>query len=254
MTVMNSVESTTSLQGKYCLITGGSRGLGRAICLAFAKAGASVAFTYSRHDDDAQETEALLEPFVKPIIYKGSVADATHVSATSKDLLQRWPQVDILVNNAGINQMLPLALLDEEDWDKVIAVNLKGPYLFSRAIVKGMIKNKQGSILNIGSFASERFVESPLHYAAAKSGLRGLTEALALEVGKYNVRVNLLSPGLLTEGLSIMVPQHRQKEYIQQTALGQLGNVDDVAAFACFLVSDDNTYMTGAKLVSDGGL
>ncbi len=251
---MTSVESTISLKGKHCLVTGGSRGLGRALCLAFAKAGAQVAFTYSKHDDDAQETETLLTQFSKPVIYKGSVEDANHVSATTKDLLQRWPRVDILVNNAGINQMLPLALLDEEDWDKVIAVNLKGPYLFSRAIVKGMIKNRQGSILNIGSFASERFIESPLHYAAAKSGLRGLTESLALEVGKYNIRVNLLSPGLLNEGLSIMVPQHRQKEYIQQAALGKLGNVEDVAAFACFLVSDENTYMTGAKLVSDGGL
>ena len=113
-----------------------------------------------------------------------------------------WGGIDVLVNNAGINQVLPIALLEEADWDAVMDVNVKGAYLFSRAALKPMIRARRGHILNIGSFASERMIEAPVHYAAAKSALRGFTEALAREVGRYNIQVNLLAPGLLDAGLS----------------------------------------------------
>ncbi len=245
----------TRLDGKRCLITGGSRGLGRAIGRAFARAGARIAFTYSRRDADAEEAAAEIERAgCKPLVYKGSVADSAHVKATVNDLLQKWSGIDVLINNAGITQIVPIALLEEDDWDDVINVNLKGAYLFSRAVLKSMIRARSGHILSIGSFASERVIEAPVHYAAAKSGLRGFTEALAREVGRYGIRVNLLAPGLLDVGLGKMLLPHRIAEYLDQCALGRLGTADEVAAAAAFLVCDDNRFMTGAKVVLDGGL
>ncbi len=117
-----------------------------------------------------------------------------------------------------------------------------------------MIRARAGHVLNIGSFTSERLVDVSAHYAASKSALRGLTEALAREVGRYDIKVNLLAPGLLDSGLGKLLPQHRIAEYVGQCALGRLGTAEEVAALALFLVSDDNTFMTGAKLVADGGL
>jgi 3-oxoacyl-[acyl-carrier protein] reductase len=244
-----------SLEGKRCLVTGGSRGLGRAICLAFARAGARVAFTYSKRDDDADEARDLIAASgAQPLVFKGSVADGKHAQSTVAAVLAAWGGVDVLINNAGITQIVPMSLLDEADWDDVINVNLKGAYLFSRAVLKPMIRAKRGHIVSIGSFASERVIESPVHYAASKSALRGFTEALAREVGRYNIAVNLVSPGLLDVGLGKMLLPHRISEYVAQSSLGRLGKADEVAEAIAFLVSDENSFMTGAKIVLDGGL
>ncbi|MDH5680651.1 MAG: SDR family oxidoreductase [Spirochaetota bacterium] len=248
------MEKKLSLKGKNCLITGGSRGLGRALCVDFAKSGANIAFTYSKHDEDAGECREILAQYSEPLVFKGSVADGDHVKDTVKSLMDSWGKIDVLVNNAAINQMLPLALLEENDWDDLMDINLKGCYLYSRAVIRFMIRQKKGHILNVGSFSSERFIESPIHYAGSKSGLRGLTESLALEVGKHNILVNLIAPGILTEGMSTIVPHHRVKEYEEQSAMGRLASTEEITPMARFLVSDKNTFMTGAKIVCDGGL
>ncbi len=241
--------------GKRCLVTGGSRGLGLEIGLALAREGARVAFTYSKDDGAAAEARAKIAAAgSEPLVFKGSVADAAHVRKTVEEIVAAWGGVDVLVNNAGINQILPIALLEEEDWDLVMDVNVKGVYLFSRAALRHMIKARSGRILNIGAFSSERIIESPIHFAASKSALRGLTEALAREVGRYSIAVNLLAPGLLDSGMATMLPQHRLDEYVSQCALGRTTTAAEVAKAAVFLVSDDNTFMTGAKVVLDGGL
>jgi len=243
------------LVGKRCLVTGGSRGLGLALCKAFARHGAKVAFTFSTNTDDAAHARAeIAAAGCEPLVFQGSVADAAHVKATIGELVKAWGGIDVLVNNAGVTQILPIALLEEADWDHVMDVNVKGAYLYSRAALRSMIRAKRGQILNIGSFASERVIEAPVHYAAAKSALRGLTEALAREVGRYNIQVNLLSPGLLDCGLAQMLPKHRIDEYLAQASLGRLGTAAEVAELAVFLVSDDNTFMAAAKIVADGGL
>jgi NAD(P)-dependent dehydrogenase (short-subunit alcohol dehydrogenase family) len=245
------------LESKRCLVTGGSRGLGRAICRAFVEHGARLAFTYANDDEDATETESLIAratPDAEVRLFKGDVADATHARAVVAALREAWGGIDVLVNNAGITQVLPISLLEEDDWDLVMNVNVKGPYLFSRAALRDMIKNKSGRILNIGNFASERVIEAPIHYAASKSALRGMTEALAREVGRYGIAVNLLAPGMLTEGMSLGLPQHRRQEYINQCPAGRLGDPRDIAELAAFIVSDANTFMSGAKIVADGGL
>jgi NAD(P)-dependent dehydrogenase (short-subunit alcohol dehydrogenase family) len=245
-------DTPLRLAGKRCLVTGGSRGLGRAICEAFVAAGARVAFTYRTDTEDAEAARAALGPAA--LVFRGNVADAAHVKATVAAVVAAWGGVDILVNNAGITQILPIALLEEADFDAVMAVNVKGPYLMSRAVLRSMIRARAGHILNIGSFASERVIEAPVHYAAAKSALRGMTEALAREVGRYNIKVNLLAPGLLDCGLARMLPKHRVQEYLSQSSLGRLGTAREVAALAAFLVSDDNSFMAAAKIVADGGL
>ena len=245
----------TSLAGKRCLVTGGSRGLGRAICEAFVAAGARVAFTFRTDTRDAADATARLSELgAEPLVFQGNVADAAHVKDTVAAVTAAWGGIDILVNNAGITQILPIALLEEADFDAVMAVNVKGPYLMSRAVLRSMIRARSGHILNIGSFASERVIEAPVHYAAAKSALRGMTEALAREVGRYNIKVNLLSPGLLDCGLARMLPKHRTQEYLSQSSLGRLGTAKEVADLATFLVSDDNSFMAAAKIVADGGL
>jgi len=230
--------------------------LGRAIGLALSRAGAKVAFTYSTHDLDAEEAAALMADAGEspPLVFKGSVDDAAHVKTTIKAVREAWGGLDVLVNNAGLTQVLPIALLEEEDWDRVMSVNVKGAYLFSRAALKAMIKARSGHILNIGNFASERIIEAPVHYAAAKSALRGFTEALAREVGRYGVAVNLVAPGLLDQGLSQMLPQHRLVEYTEQCPAGRLAKVEEVAEMITFLVSSENSFMTGAKIAIDGGL
>ena len=244
------------LAGKRCLITGGSRGLGLAMGLAFVRQGARVAFTFSRNQADADEARMQLAEAGggEPLVFQGSVADAVHAAAVVKQVTAAWGGVDVLVNNAGISQVLPIALLEEADWDAMMDINVKGAYLFSRAVLRPMIRAKGGRILSIGAFTSERVIEASVHYAAAKSALRGFTEALAREVGRYGITVNLLAPGLLDVGLARMLPQHRLNEYRGQAALGRLGTAEEIAALAVFLASDDSGGITGAKLVADGGL
>jgi 3-oxoacyl-[acyl-carrier protein] reductase len=243
------------LDGQRCLVTGGSRGLGRALCEAFAAAGARIAFTYSRDTRDADATAGRLRELgAEPLVFCGSVADARHARDTVAAVSAAWGGIDVLVNNAGVTQVLPIGLLDEADWDLVMDVNVKGAYLFSRAALRPMIRARSGHILMIGSFASERVIEAPVHYAAAKSALRGFTEALAREVGRYDIKVNLLAPGLLDVGLAQTLPRHRLDDYLSQCALGRLGTASEIAAIATFLVSPDNSFMAGAKIVADGGV
>jgi NAD(P)-dependent dehydrogenase (short-subunit alcohol dehydrogenase family) len=246
---------TARLDGKRCLVTGGSRNLGRAICLALARAGARVAFTFHERQDGADETRRLLEAAgTEPLVFQGSVADRVHVVATVKAVEGAWGGVDVLVNNAALTQVLPIALLEEDEWDAVMDTNVKGPYLFSRAALRSMIRAKKGHILNVGSFGADRVLEAPVHYAASKAALVGFSMALAKEVGRYGVAVNCLVPGLLEAGLSERLPRHRVDSYVAQAALRRLGTLEEVADFAAWLVSDDNSFMTGGQVVIDGGL
>jgi 3-oxoacyl-[acyl-carrier protein] reductase len=245
----------TSLEGKRCLVTGGSRNLGRAICLALGRAGARVAFTYKERDDEAAETTRLLREIgVEPVVAKGAVFDGRHVASTIKTVEGVFGGIDILINNAGMTQIMPIALIDEDEWDAVMDTNVKGAYLFSRAALRSMIRSKKGHILNIGSFGADRVVEAPVHYAASKAALVGFSLALAKEVGRYGIAVNCLVPGLLETGLSNRLPKHRVDSYVGQAALGRLGTIDEVAEFAAWIVSDENSFMTGGQVVIDGGL
>lgn len=247
--------SIRQLAGKRALITGGSRGLGRAMARAFAAEGARVAFTYARDEEAAARTlDELRAAAPDARGYKVSVLDFPGTEAIVRELEADWGGLDVLVNNAGVSQGLPLALVEEEDWDRVMDVNVKGAFLTARAVLKGMIRRRTGVVLNIGSLAGTRILDAPVHYCASKAALKGMTQALAKEVARYQIRVLCLAPGLLEDGVGRNLPEHRLADYLKHCALGRVGTFDEVARFASFLVSDANTYMSGETVVMDGGL
>jgi len=240
------------LAGSTALITGGSRGLGRALVGTFAAAGARVAFSYARDDAGAHTTIAAAGGAAKA--FRVSVLDVAGTAAMIDEIEREWGAIDILVNNAGVSQNLPLALMEEDDWDRVMDVNVKGTFLTSRAVLRGMIRRKRGVVLNIGSLVSVRMMDAPVHYCASKAAIKGLSEALAKEVARYGIRVLCLAPGLLEDGVSRNLPDYRLADYLKHCSLGRLGRLEEVARSAAFLVSDANSYMSGETVVIDGGL
>jgi 3-oxoacyl-[acyl-carrier protein] reductase len=243
------------LAGKTALVTGGSRGLGAAMCRAFARHGAKVAFSYTRNDASAEsllgELGALSAAARK---YKVSVLDVPGTEAMLQSVEAELGALDILVNNAGVSQNLPLALIEEDDFDHVLDVNVKGTFLTSKAALRRMIRRKAGVILNIGSLAGLRILEAPIHYCASKAAIVGLTESLAKEVSRHGVRVLCLAPGLLEDGLGKNLPEHRLSDYLKHNSLGRVGTLEEIAELAAFLVSDRNAYMFGETVLADGGV
>lgn len=243
-----------TLDGKRILVTGASRGLGRALVACFAAAGARCAFTWTRDEAGARATLAAAGGDEgRCRAFRVSVLDAAASRTMVRELEAAWGGIDALVNNAGINQNLPVALMEEKDWDQVLGVNLKGAFLTAKAVLPGMLKRKAGVILNMGSMAGERLIDAPVHYCASKAALRGFTQALAREVGRHGIRVNCLAPGLLDDGVGATLPPHRLKDYLKHCALGRVGKVDEVAALAALLIGDA-TFVNGETIVMDGGL
>ena len=243
------------LAGKIALITGGGRGLGAAMVRVFAPAGAKVGFSYARNEEAAKAlVETVAAAGGQAFGYPVSVLDTPGTEGMMRDLETRFGPLDILVNNAGISQNLPLPLLEEEDFDKVLDVNVKGAYLTSRAALRGMMRRKKGVILNIGSLVSERILEAPIHYTTSKAAIDGLTKALAKEASRHGVRVLCLAPGLLEDGLGKNLPEHRLVDYLKHCALGRVGTLEEVAKLGCFMASDEASYMWGATVVADGGV
>jgi NAD(P)-dependent dehydrogenase (short-subunit alcohol dehydrogenase family) len=214
-----------------------------------------VAFSYARDEVGAQATcAACLASGQESRSYKASVLDTVATEAMVQELERTWGGIDVLVNNAGVSQVLPLALMDEDDWDRVVDINAKGTFLTSQAVMPGMIRRKGGVILNIGSLAGARMFDGPVHYCASKAAIKGLTQAMAKEMARYQIRVLCLAPGLLDEGMGRNVPEHGLADYLKHCALGRLGTLAEVARFAAFLVSDQNSYMNGETIIMDGGV
>ncbi len=165
----------------------------------------------------------------------------------------RWEGIDILINNAGISNPLPVALMNEEDWNKILDINLTGQFLVAHAVLRGMIKRRCGHILNIGSLAGSKLIEAPVHYSASKSALNGFTRSLSKEVSSYNIKVNCLAPGLLDGGVARNLPRHRLDDFLKHLSLHRCGTLDEIADCAAFLVSDLNSFMNGVSLLADGG-
>ena len=224
------------LLNKRVFITGGARGLGAELCRTFARHGAYVAFTYNKSEEAAQALAAEIGGKA----YAASALDATATRAAVKDV-EAGGGLDILVNNAGVSQNLPLALLEEKDFDDVVDLNLKGAYLTAREAVRGMIRRKKGVILNIGSLAGVRMIDAPIHYCASKAGVVGLTESLAKEVARHNVRVLCVAPGLLEDGVGRNLPEHRLADYLKHCSLGRVGTFKEIAELSAFMVSDGNS-------------
>jgi 3-oxoacyl-[acyl-carrier protein] reductase len=243
------------LDGRTALVTGGSRGLGRSICLALAREGARVAFNYSRSETEANELlETLRRMDAKARGFKVSVLDKKGLQDMARAIEKEAGAIDILVNNAGVGQVVPLALMEEDDWDRMMNINVKGAFLTTQAVMRGMIHRRRGRILNISSLAGVKMMQAPVHYSAAKAALKGFTEALAKEIGRYGITVNCLAPGILNDGVSGNLPPAKRDDYLRHCALGRVGTLEEVADMVSFLVSDRNSYMNGATVVLDGAV
>ena len=246
------------LAGRTALVTGGSRGLGRSICRALGREGANVAFNYSRSTADADALQDELAQFSRDgqrhFAFQVSVLDQKGLAEMVKRLEAETAGIDILINNAGVGQVVPLALMEEADWDRMMDTHVKGAFLATQAVLRGMVRRKRGRILNISSLAGVKMMQAPVHYSTAKAALRGFTESLAKEIGRYGITVNCLAPGILEEGVSVNLPEPRLADYLRHCALGRVGTLDEVADFAAFLVSDRNSYMSGATVVLDGAV
>jgi 3-oxoacyl-[acyl-carrier protein] reductase len=245
----------SSLAGRVALVTGGSRGLGRAICVTLAGEGARVAFNYSKSDDDAAQTVAACEAMGgKASAHRVSVLDKPGLDELVQMLDRAHGKVDILVNNAGFGQVVPLALMEEADWDSMMDTHVKGAFFSTQAVLRVMVREKYGRIINVGSLAGIKMMQAPVHYATAKAALKGFTEALAKEVGRYGITVNCVAPGILEEGVSDHLPPARKEEYVRHCALRRTGTCAEAANVIAFVASEKSSYMNGATVVVDGAV
>jgi len=248
---------TAAPAGKRVLVTGGSRGLGRAITLAYARRGASVAFSYVKNEEAAKKTCEEVEACnsgAKALSFVANAWNGEETEAMVRAVEAAWGGIDILVNNAGVTQNLPLALMEEDDFDHVMRVNVKGVFVTSKAVLRGMIRRKSGVIVNIGSLVGSRMMEAPIHYCTSKAAVVGMTQAMAKEVSRHGVRVVCLAPGLLEDGLGKNLPEHRLTDYLRHCAVGRVGTFDEVAEACVFVGSDDASYFQGGTLIMDGGV
>jgi 3-oxoacyl-[acyl-carrier protein] reductase len=248
--------SEKQFAGKSAIVTGGTRGIGRAIVLELARRGANVAFNYARSADEAEKLKTEIETLgVKTFAAQCDVANTETSAEFVKQATAEFGTVDFLINNAGITRDTLILRMKEDDWDAVMDTNLKGAFNFSKAVLRPMMKNETGgSILNIASISGVVGMLGQTNYSASKAGMIGFTKALAKEVASRKITVNALALGLIeTEMASEMNAEYREK-ILAQIPLGRLGNVREVAEIACFLLSDSARYITGQVIQPDGGL
>lgn len=243
------------LKNKKAFITGGTGAIGRKLCEVFSNEGADIAFNYEKNEKKADTVLKIIKKNKRRgLAFKCSVLDTAGIIKMIEEVIEKFGRIDILVNNAGITQVLPLPLIEEEDWDRMMDVNVKGMFLVTKEVVRRMIPRKAGVLLNIGSIAGMRLLEVPVHYAAAKAAVTGFTIALAKELARYNIRVNAISPGMLDAGVGTNVPEKQYNEYLKYCTAGRPGKPEEVAYFAAFLCSDKAEYINAGNMVIDGGL
>ena len=242
------------LDGRVALITGGARGIGKAIALKLAQQGAKIAIVDMT--DNGAETAAEIGQAtgVDTTFYKAAISKEAEAKAAAAAVEQALGPVEILVNNAGITRDNILVLMDEGQWDSVMAVNLKGTFLITKACLRGMIKRRRGSIVSISSVVGRRGNAGQANYSAAKAGLIGFTKSLAREVASRNVRVNAVAPGYIETEMTAALPEAARKALIEQIPLGRIGTPETVADAVAFLAGDTASFITGAVIAVDGGL
>ncbi len=235
-----------SLEGRRALVTGGSRGIGRAIAIELARAGAEVVVGYRSGDDEAAEVAEAIG---------GRVARADVSSAEdAARLVEEAGELDILVNNAGVTRDGLLARMGDEDWREVIETNLSSVFYTCRAVTRPMMKRRSGAIVNISSVVGVHGNPGQTNYGAAKAGIIGFTKSLARELGSRGVRANVVAPGYVKTRLTDVIPEDLQGVMLANTPLGRLGDPEDVAGAVRFLCSDEASFITGEVLLVDGGL
>ena len=246
------------LDGKRVVVTGGTRGIGRAIALAFAAAGARLVINFHRNEKAATETAAAIAKIsgAPPTLIRGDASSAGFGRELLTMALEAMGGVDILVNNAAVSHNTPFLMLEEDEWRDAIDVNINSLFAVTQPILRHMVEKRQGGrILNLSSVCGVRPVAAvPVHYAATKAAITAFTYTLAKEVGRYNILVNGIAPGLIETDFAKNLPEARQEDFKKFCPLRRIGTAEEVANLALFMVSDLNTYMTGEMVVISGGL
>ena len=243
------------LEGKVALVTGGSRGIGKAIALELARRGADVAIGYAGNTAAADATVAELESLGrKALAVKADVADTAAVEAMVKQVVTEFGKVDMLVNNAGITRDGLLMRMKDADWDAVISTNLKSVFNTTKAVIKFMMKQRSGRIVNISSVVGVMGNAGQANYAAAKAGIIGFTKSVAKEVGARGITCNAIAPGFVKTDMTAVLPEKVTEAMLTTIPLGRAAEPEDIAKAVAFLVSDDAAYITGQTLHVDGGM
>jgi 3-oxoacyl-[acyl-carrier protein] reductase len=242
------------LEGKVALVTGGARGIGKAIALRLAAEGASVGLVDLMDSGSETAREVQENTGVPTVFFKADISKEEECKAAVAAVEAALGPVDVLVNNAGITRDGLALTMTEADWDAVLTVNLKGAFLMSKAVLRGMVKRRGGSIIGISSVVARRGNAGQVNYSAAKAGMIGLTKSLAREVASRNVRVNAVAPGYIETEMTAALPEAARKALIDQIPLARIGSPEAVAAAVAFLAGDDSSFITGAVIPVDGGL
>lgn len=243
------------LTGKCAVVTGASRGIGRAIALQLASEGAKVVVNYSGSEQKAQEVvEEIKANGGEAIAVQANVADTDSVQNLMKTALDTYGSIDILVNNAGITRDNLLMRMKDDEWDDVINTNLKGVFLRTKAVTRQMMKQRAGRIINISSIVGVAGNAGQANYVAAKAGVIGLTKTTAQELASRNILVNAIAPGFITTEMTEGLPEDLKEGMLKQIPLAKLGQPEDIAKAVVFFASDSSNYITGQTLQIDGGM
>ncbi len=240
--------------GKAVLITGGSRGIGRAIAVAFGAAGARVGIVATNQQNAEAAARAVRETGAEAEFFLADVSDSDRAGEVVKQFIERFGQLDCLVNNAGITRDNLLLRMKDEDWQRVLDVNLTGTFVWCRAVARPMLKKKSGVIVNVSSVVGLTGNAGQVNYAASKAGVLALTRSVARELGSRGIRVNAVCPGFVETDMTAVLDDETRGSLAKSIALARFGRSEEVAGAVLFLASDQSSYITGSVLVVDGGM
>jgi 3-oxoacyl-[acyl-carrier protein] reductase len=242
------------LEGKRAFITGGTRGIGAALCDIFAREGADVAFKYNSREDLAGGMVTKIEGHLRRALsFKVSVTDRLGLKKLTREIVEKWGGIDILVNNAAINRGDNFATTTDRAWDEVINTNVGSLFAVTKPIYKQMIRQRKGSILNITSIGAMRALPTAVHYATSKAAMIGFTKCLSREAGTFGVKVNAIAAGIFDTELAQELPERLLQMHHFWASAGRMGRPEELAEYAAFMVSDRNSFMNGEVVIVDGG-
>jgi 3-oxoacyl-[acyl-carrier protein] reductase len=243
------------LEGKTAFVSGGTRGIGAAICEIFAREGADVAFNYHTSDDLAKEVIAKIEALGRrALAFRVSVTDRLGMKRVAREIAEAWQKIDVLVNNAAVNKPDNFATTTDKSWDWVIDTNVNSLFAVTKPIYKQMIRRRAGKILNITSIGAISSLPTSVHYATSKAAMIGFTKCLSREAANFGITVNAIAAGIFDTDLGNTLPERLLQAHENWVSLGRLGKPAELAEFAAFMCSDRNSYMNGDIITVDGGV